>query len=220
MGVFPPPTQPTNATNALASDTEHPTRHNGNAAAINDTVAELVDHKGDLLRHWGVRRLPGLYTSFGIVPSNVQGAAGDLILAPLLLAEDMPISEIAVWCQTAVAASTFTMTIYDDTGSLYPRNLLLQSAALDTATAGAKFEAVTAVTLPRGIVWLGGLALGGNPSITWGFGSIQFPFLHSRPSTHYLTTALRAPSQTAAPATAPPGMVTNNGCPRLFLKMA
>lgn len=39
---FPPATQKTDATNALASDTEHPSRHNAVAAAVNDLRDELL----------------------------------------------------------------------------------------------------------------------------------------------------------------------------------
>lgn len=99
--------------------------------------------------------------------ANTGGAitAGDLRLVPYVLNYPTPIDSISIESTGSVASSTYTCTVYGvrDPGTL---ELLAQTAALNTSSTGTKTGALPGrVMLPAGILFIGGLTLGGNGSI-------------------------------------------------------
>lgn len=179
--------------------------------------AELDSHAA--LIHMGVRRKVGWWTSAGIVPSPVTNTVGVLAVQPFVVAEDIPVDQFGLWVTTAAGVGgTFEGAVYQDNGTFYPGTLLL-SGSIDTTVGGARSVAVSG-TIPRGIVWVGGLPLVAAAGLTNGFGNIHLPTFPSQPATQYTGHIQVGSGLTALPSSFPAGATITNGTPRLSFRMA
>ena len=71
---------------------------------------------------------------------------------------------MAVEMTTFAAASTVRLGIFADTGYGYPGRLIVDAGTADSTTNGVK-EATIAEEIGPGLVWLGAVAQGGNPTL-------------------------------------------------------
>jgi hypothetical protein len=138
----------------------------------------------------GIRSMPGWWGMTGLVPGPVSGGAGTLFLMAILLAEDIPIDAVGINVTTAVASTTHQGLIYASNAEHKP-GVLISDTTINTATAGLKLVTIPRLVLPRGLLWIGGLSLGGSPGITFVNGSPPMLISPSQVSTAYAGAVAR-----------------------------
>lgn len=182
-------------------------------------VASPFDHGA----HAGARRIPGAWTAAGTVPGNVAYSSGWIYVQAFLVDEDIPVDVASIHVSTPQAGATHHGVVYLDNGSLFPGSLLYSTGALDASVAGGP-EAAAAFTIPRGLVWVGGMGTGATPAnILGGYGTgHHLPYFFSKPTTHYHgAIASGGGTLTEPPATFPAsGAFLSNSAPRLHMRMA
>lgn len=94
--------------------------------------------------------------------STATMTAGTLALMPLRIERPVAIDGMAFEVTANAAASTVTPVVYRAAPTVL--ELITPLAALDTTTNGFKTTTFPPVLLPAGVVWAGGVALGGNPT--------------------------------------------------------
>jgi hypothetical protein len=152
----------------------------------------------------------------GLVPGSFAGNAGTMYLMPVLLAEDVPIDAVGINVVTAVAATTHRGLIYAPDATSKPDTLLLDSI-FDTATTGLKTNTITRQVLPRGLLWIGGMNLGGTPGITVISGNPFLPVSPTQMASLYSGAVAR--TGLAAPPNPAGAVVTVGNAPRLQFRM-
>ncbi len=166
----------------------------------------------------GIRSVPGWWASTGLVPTNVAQSAGNMFLMAILLAEDVAIDAVGINVATAVAGSTHRGLIYS-TGTDNKPDAKLLDVEFVTTTVGLKNVAIPRLVLPRGMLWIGGLSLGGAPSITVVSGNHFFPLSPTQMyAGHAGALSAGANAMVAAPDPAPAMLYTANAS-RLQLRM-
>jgi hypothetical protein len=164
----------------------------------------------------GIRSMPGWWGMTGIVPGALAGGAGTLFLMAILLAEDIPIDAVGINVTAAVASTTHQGLIYASNAEHKP-GALISETTINTATIGVKLVTIPRLVLPRGLLWIGGLSLGGAPSITFVNGNPPMLISPSQASTGYAGAVART-GLGAAPD--PVGEVIAVGsAPRLQFRM-
>ncbi len=164
----------------------------------------------------GIRSMPGWWGMTGLVPGALTGGAGTLYLMAILLAEDIPIDAVGINVTTAVVSTTHQGLIYTSNAEHKP-NTLISDTTINTTTAGLKLVTIPRLVLPRGLLWIGGMSLGGAPGITFVNGNPPLFVSPSQLSTGY-SGAVAQTGLSAAPD--PVGEVISFGsAPRLQFRM-
>jgi hypothetical protein len=164
----------------------------------------------------GIRSMPGWWGMTGLVPGSVAGGAGTFYLMAILLAEDIPIDAVGINVVTAVASTTHQGLIYACNAEHKPE-ALISDTTFNTTTTGLKLVTIPRLVLPRGLLWIGGMSLGGAPTITFVNGNPPLFVSPSQVSTGYAGGVART-GLTSAPD--PAGEVIAVGsAPRLQFRM-
>jgi len=91
-------------------------------------------------------------------------SAGNAVITPMVLFEDVTIDRLAFTVITGAASSTVTLAIYNADSNGQPSSKLASWSAVDTS--GSGFKSVTvSQALSKGVYWVQGLVLGGNPTL-------------------------------------------------------
>lgn len=127
------------------------------------SIVSCVDHAGT------PRFLLPINKNRYFVPSGFtgRGLANSLLTAnrqyyvPFMLPRNMEVNELGISVGTAVAASTVSIAIYDDTlvsGNNWPDTILASVSALDSATTGYKSGTVSLLLEAGHIYWASAIA--------------------------------------------------------------
>lgn len=100
---------------------------------------------------------------YGSVTSAVL-TAGNAVITPMVLFEDVTIDRLAFTVITGAASSTVTLALYNADSNGQPSSKLASWSPVDTS--GSGFKSVTvSQALSKGVYWVEGLILGGNPTL-------------------------------------------------------
>lgn len=152
---------------ARLSDARAPTAHDHDARYYTEAEVDalLAGAPGAVDLGYSQRPLqPGRFYGPPGTTTQLAIAAGSLDVGPFWVPDGQRFDRLGSQVTTAAAGSTITLLIYADTGQTYPGALLFTSQAFDTSVA-AQFNEIIDFVAPDELIWLGALALGGNPTV-------------------------------------------------------
>lgn len=166
--------------------------------------------------------MSGRYSSIsGVTAGAATPTQSRLRIYPMMINASVTVDRLSTPVSTAVAATTLQWVIYNNSGA-YPGTLLLDTGAVgDASTTGLK-EATVNITLPRGLVWLGCIAQGGNPGLTHvngGFSAVGMTYSTADITSGGTQVGYFIDNVTgAAPTTFPAGATASANCPQVWLR--